>query len=325
MDPEKRNDTTGVGAMSAADDTADSNAEMTVENNAAPAVAEPAQPNRTTENTVEASSVTPAASETPASRPVATTETGTAETTASQPTSTATANTPKVSKLDFQNIFRTIWQIIVKPLTTLREALPNYDNGQKSGILAGVVLLISVLLSIVTGFFGVVFNSYCSGSGSHASCKISLDFDLLEYWKFGDFLFQTVCSTAVIMLVMAGVFYGIAKLFKSQKLSFWRSLTVVSLAMVPLVASGFVVALLGEFGFIGDIVVNLAACLTVAGLAYAAIIFYEGITHETDLTGNKKAYFVLLGTVATLIALAILAWLIGDKIGLGKTTLMLGL
>lgn len=224
----------------------------------------------------------------------------------------------KAQKQVKENPFLDIVQFVIKPVTVLKERLVQYDNPRNAGILAGVILLSSVLLSIISSFFSVIVTYNCTLS----HCGVGIDFGMLKYWDFGTFLFEDVASTVIIMLVIAGIFFGIAKLFKSQKASFWKVLSVVSLAMMPLVITGFVGAIIRSFAisssFISDFMGIVATFIVLLGGIYTAIIFYEGITASADLEGDHKVYFVILSALAVLIALAILMWLIGDKISLDE-------
>lgn len=212
------------------------------------------------------------------------------------------------------NPFEVLLGVFTKPMTTLEEAIPACGNFRTAGLMALIVLVASVILSVLAGAFTAIFSAYCLKTG--AACKV-LDFGDLKYFKFGEHFAYSALSTAVLMALVAGVFYGTVRIFKIKKPNFWRMLAIVSLAALPMLLTNFVGMIVGSFASLIEITNAIAMAIVAIGLIYAAVIFYEGVIAEAGVTGNKKVYYILISAAIALAVLVIVVWLGGDKLGLG--------
>ena len=200
---------------------------------------------------------------------------------AAQPQPQAQPKQPSDS-LPFGQHFKNIFHAAIHPVTGIPEVTKQYDKIGNAIMLAGIVV---VILSVV-------------------GCLTSLSVDIAQMVKLGKYYYASVPGTILKDIFYPFIYYGIrtfgmaglfllAGMIVKEKWSFARLLTVASLAAAP---AYLVSALLATYL---DLIpyVRFGSLISVTAYLYYIVMLYEGMSAETKLTGNKKA-FVLVAVFA---------------------------
>lgn len=207
---------------------------------------------------------------------------------------------------DTDNIIAIITACMLKPATTFREQSSGLSLAKNSCILAAIALVLSLITTLLSSMVSAVVERSCSYLKS--TCKLEIDFGNLGHLKYFDIIWQTLVGHAIALVVITGIFFGIAKLFKDRRANFWRTLSIAALAALPLA----LISLIGTLIF--NFIPGIGTILTLIALAVCIIVFFTGIVQSSDLSGDQRVYYLLASIVSTLVIMAILGWLLGDKI-----------
>lgn len=202
------------------------------------------------------------------------------------------------------NFFSFAVSAMLKPVTTLKDKIKNYNSFKSAGIATLIVAIFATLVSLLaTMFSAVLVRKYSFSSGY----KTSIDFSNLGEINYFKAIFLNLIIYIAVIAVIALIFFGVSRIFKKPETNYWRMLTVVAIASIPCVIASFLVPILSLLHVV------LAALVSIAGSLYSFYIFYEGINAEADITGDKKIYFNLVSTIIlVIVAYIIIRLLVED-------------
>lgn len=209
-----------------------------------------------------------------------------------QPVQQAAPAQPKQpsSMLPFGQHFKNLIKAATHPVTGPAEIVPTYDKIGNALFLAGIVVIICSLVATFT----------------------SLSIDLINWARY-----PRTYSDIIVGMILKDIFYPfivyafrtfgcaglmlLAGLIVKEKWSFAKLLATASLAVAP---AYIVREVLGTYlGLIPYI--RLGTLISTAAYIYYIVMLYEGMSAETKLTGNKKAFvlvsvFAIIGVLAGL-------------------------
>ena len=194
------------------------------------------------------------------------------------------------SMLPFGQHFKNLIKAATHPVTGPAEIVPQYDKIGNALFLAGIVVVICSLVATFT----------------------SLSIDLINLARY-----PRTYSDIIVGMVLKDIFYPfivyafrtfgcaglmlLAGLIVKEKWSFAKLLATACLAVAP---AYIVREVLGTYlGLIPYI--RLGTLISTAAYIYYIVMLYEGMSAETKLTGNKKAFvlvsvFAIIGVLAGL-------------------------
>lgn len=181
-----------------------------------------------------------------------------------------------------KNTFKMFLNLLLKPVTTIKEEVPKMGDLKDSGLLAGIVSILVGLISLVVAIFNVVrVKQYNYFSGETTTEWV---WDNLSGSTFGYF-FQVIIVMAIIIALIAGIIYVAGKIVKKE-VNYSKMLGLTSMSLVPAVASGLIVGPL-----LVKVYIPLGSLVMIAGLVYSFMILFTGINEEIKLKGDNKLYF----------------------------------
>ena len=196
------------------------------------------------------------------------------------------------SKNLFTIILMLLFNIILKPFTTIKEGLSKFENIKNSFIL-------SVIISGFATIFNLIYTMYNTVRVTSYFSDTSWEFSNLKYIDYVEVIGLNFLIYLVFAFAIAGVFY-IATLIVKKQVNFSKMVSICSLSIVPSIIGFFVLSpilvLISE---------SIAVLFAFICLIYSFIICYEGINYELDLDGNSK-FFVNFGSLSVLFVIVYL-------------------
>lgn len=205
------------------------------------------------------------------------------------------------------NLPQVILGVLTKPVSTIKSNLGNFTNFSNSAVLLGVVTLILTLTTLITTIVNtVVERSYSLFAGE---VKTKIDFDNLSDLDWVHALGAPILIYLAVVLILSGLFFGVAKLFKCQQVSYSRLVGIYAAALVPL-------AIVNLVSLLGLLYAPIGIIVTLIGSAYCWYIFYEGASLEVPLDGDRKVlYHLTCFTIAIVAIFIVLRIVVGSTLG----------
>lgn len=184
------------------------------------------------------------------------------------------------------NAFVSMFKVIKKPFTAMKEELPKFNNIKKSAVLAIIVTLIATIASLIqTMFNSVRVVDYNFFSGKSTTTWVWDNLKDIEYIKV---IGQNLLLFLGIIVAIAFVYYIGSLIIKKQP-NFGRMLGIAAMGIVPLYISALILA-----PILNLIWTPLGMVVTVMGGVYSLLMIYETMNDEVALEGNVKYYFNLV-------------------------------
>ncbi|MCI8446682.1 MAG: zinc-ribbon domain-containing protein [Bacilli bacterium] len=191
-------------------------------------------------------------------------------------------NNSKKIKLSIGEYFHIIFSTILKPSTTFKEKLNEFENIKNSIVIALIISCIATLVTLVKTMISAVrVTSYWSN-------EVKWVWENLKEIKYIQVIGQTFLIYLGIIFVVACVYY-IAGLVVKKQPNFSRLLGVTAISVVPMLLCALLLSPL-----LTMIYAPLGVGVTIFGAVYTLIIIYETINNEILLEGNAKYYFNLI-------------------------------
>lgn len=204
-------------------------------------------------------------------------------------------NTSKTEnvKMNFIDYFTIILAVLLKPFTSLKEKLNNFNEFQNSAILSVIVSVIAMLITLVKTIISTV---RVTTGGFFSESKTEWVWENLKEIEFVKVIGMNLLVFLGIIFAIACVYY-IAGLIVKKQSNFSRLLGVAAISVVPMLLCALLVSPL-----LAMIYAPLGMGVTIFGAVYTLIIIYETINNEISLEGNAKYYFNLICLSILLIA-----------------------
>lgn len=207
-----------------------------------------------------------------------------------------------------------LFNILLKPIKTLKEKIKFYANPKNGFILAGVVALATMIVRVVVSFIMALIQKQCTTSIFGSGSCLSIG----EKLKAIDWMGITLKHLLVILIAMfavAGVYY-IASLIAKKSTNFMRLLTITAVSFIPAcVASYLLVPIFSWIHF------NFGMIFSIIGMVYSLIIFFTAMKDEITFdSADKNVYFHLI----CVSVLLIIVYFIGYNMLMGAVTGSMG-
>lgn len=188
-------------------------------------------------------------------------------------------------KTSTTNVFVSMFKVIKKPFTAMKEELPKFNNIKNSAILAIIVTLIATIASLIqTMFNSVRVVNYNLWTGTTTTWV----WDNLKEIEYIKVIGQDLLIFLGIIVAIAFVYYIGSLIIKKQP-NFGRMLGIAAMGIVPLYISASIIA-----PILTLIWAPLGMVVTVMGGVYSLLMIYETMNDEIALEGNAKYYFNLV-------------------------------
>lgn len=197
-------------------------------------------------------------------------------------TNTNQYNNTSTNKVTIMGCISTILAVILKPYTTFKEELDNYDDFKNSAILSLIISIGATLISLITTMISAVkVNSYFSE-------KTKWVWENLKDIDYIQFIGKNILIYLGIIFSIAVVYY-IASLIVKKQVNFSRLLGISALAITPMLICTLILTPLLTLVW-----AEISLPITIVGGIYTIILLYEGMNNEIKLEGNLKCYFNLI-------------------------------
>lgn len=197
-----------------------------------------------------------------------------------------------------QNLFKTILNSIIKPISTTKEELTIFDNFKTAGLTAALVVALATIITLVTIIISIVRVQRIF------SDEIVWEWDRLKYFDF----FKTSGTIFLIfagaIVLLAGTYY-VASLITKKKAKFQNLLATCAISILPAIIS---ISILSPI--LSKIYLPLGLIISGVGIIYTIVILFEHINKELSLDNNKKIYV----NIASVAAFLLVAYFVGTKI-----------
>lgn len=181
-----------------------------------------------------------------------------------------------------------LFNILLKPIKTLKEKIDNYAEPKNGFILAGVVALATMIVRVVVSFVMALIQKQCTTSIFGKGSCLSVG----EKLKAIDWMGITLKHLLIIlisMFVVAGIYY-LASLIAKKTVNFMRVLTITAVSFVPACATMYLLTPI--FGWIH---IHLGVIITIIGFVYSLVIFFSAMRDELKFeSADKAVYFNLI-------------------------------
>lgn len=227
-----------------------------------------------------------------------------------EPTPAAPAPTAPASNF---NIIQTLIGVITKPITTIKSSIPNFSDFKNPAIIAGIIALVMSISSLIGSIMSVVIER------SLFSTETKINFDNLKKLDWGSAIFVPLTVFFMSIFTTSLVLFGVARIFKCKQATYAHIVGILALSLVPL-ALGSIVSTI-----FSTIYSPISFFITAATSCYSGFIFYEGLSAEIALEGDKKVFYftvcILIPIILITLAFSVLSSLLGPIV----TNLLTGL
>ena len=181
------------------------------------------------------------------------------------------------------NCLMFILNVILKPVSTLKEKLKDYSDFKSSGILVVFVSLGTMLINLLGSMISVVFyKGYSFKKGS----TFNVDFGNLKNLDYFDLIVKQFIQFIIVVVAVAGIYYIVSLIFKKSA-NFFKLVTISAVSFIPFViATGFVAVILNY------IYIPLSLFVTLGALIYSLLTFVNAMDEELNIDDSTlKVYF----------------------------------
>ena len=190
--------------------------------------------------------------------------------------------------LSFGDYFKSLINAATKPVTGCSEEAKKYDRVGSAFLLCAISVGIITILGFTSSVITTTIGKYWPDTNVAVMIRLITKF------------FSPLIHYALRTAGFAGIMTLIGLILK-EKWSFARMLAITSMAILPAaVVDVLVVDILSSISVASSVfntlmkIFPLTTVISSACSIYAFIIMYEGITQETKLTGNKKAFVYII-------------------------------
>lgn len=200
----------------------------------------------------------------------------------------------------FLDIFKYLGSIFVKPIDTYKNNKDKVSNPVFAFVLSAIVSLFMVITNLVVSIIDIMrVEKYTFGKGYETFWQFSNIKDL----NFLELIFRDFFVYAIIILVIAGVFY-LSSLVIKKEVNFFKSISITATSIIPFVLCVFVLSPLLTMVWSHFVVINLI------GFVYSASLLLNLYNIEISIDGNNKVYYYAVNmSILVLIAYIVIVTL----------------
>lgn len=206
-----------------------------------------------------------------------------------------------------------ILNVILKPVSTLKEKIENYSNIKTAGILVVLVsfgrMIINLLGKMISAVFTKEITNYWSGD-----TKLSVNFENLKELDYLSLIFKEFFMFIVVMAALAGIYYIVAMIMKKNA-NYFKLVTIATVSFITSIVIGSFVSVIVAY-----IYAPLATFLVCAAFIYSFLTFVNAMDDELNIDdSNLKVYF---HTICLTVVIIIAYYVTANKIDNSLTNLL---
>lgn len=185
------------------------------------------------------------------------------------------------------NYFSYIIAFFLKPFQSYKNEENKFNNTKNSLIFSVIVAVIMMISKLLQTVIKTVF--YQTVDYSTYKLKTAVDFGRLKYIKWFDLIGKNLLVYALIIAVIALVYYIISLLFR-KKINYIKTLSITATSLIPFAIGGILIS-----GILIRIWMPLYYIVLVASTLYTVLIFINLMNEELIFDdADTKIYFHLL-------------------------------
>lgn len=210
-----------------------------------------------------------------------------------------------MKNFDIKKTFNDLLAFCLRPCKT-------YDKNSSSitvkgsFIFAGIVTVLVMVAGILGSLIGTIKSTSCSLFGG---CETVWFKNFGSGIDWGLVTYKTLLINAVVMLVVAGIFY-LAGLVIKKEVKFDKLLTICAIVLIPSIVGTIATNFFGMFWDVLGIIIGLAVAI------FEIITFVTLLNKEFDFDGDKKViFYTVVFTIILFIAYLLIINNIGNILG----------
>lgn len=192
-------------------------------------------------------------------------------------------------KNDFIQVILTcllfILNVILKPVSTLKEKVKDYSNIKTTGILVGVVAFGRMIINLLGNMISVVFvKKYTNYYSSET--KLVFNFENLKELDYFSLIVKELFGFVIVVAALALIYYLVALVMKKNA-NYFRLTAIATVSFIPVIIIGSFVSVIVNY-----IYAPLSIFLVFASLIYSLLTFINACDDELSIDdSNLKVYF----------------------------------
>lgn len=206
-----------------------------------------------------------------------------------------------------KDAFSTIVEIMKKPVSGMKDKLKSFSEPKAPVTIACITVIVATLSGVISTLYNTVVSKKCyilSGK-----CETTVSWDSVGDIKWFDLIGRTLLMYVGAIAIASAVTFAVSRVMKTKSSNYWQLVSILSVAMLPLILCSLVGTLLGGLWSVLPIV------FMVVGGAFSGYIYYEGVNNSLELDGDKKVFFHTINTFAiVVVALIALRLILGTSI-----------
>lgn len=193
-----------------------------------------------------------------------------------------TPNSIPVLNITYINFVKSI---LLRPITTLRDGMANFENAKFSIIFMLIISGIMTIINLGQTVFNLVYIKSVSWLGDK---KGEWVWSNLKYLKWGEVIFKKFLIYSCIIAGLA-LIYFLASLILKKQISYIKLLGIVSISIIPIIIINLLIS-----SIISVIYFPLSPICSSIGLLYTVLLLIYGVEMELKLENNDLKLFVNL-------------------------------
>lgn len=207
-----------------------------------------------------------------------------------------------------------LFNMLLKPIKTLKEKIEFYASPKNGFILAGVIALASMIVRVVVSLINALIKKQCTTSLFGEKNCLSVG-DKLGNIDWMGITLKHLLTILILMFAVAGIYY-VASLIVKKTTNFMRLLTIAAVSLVPMCIATYLLS-----PILGSISLHIGFITTVVGMVYSLVIFFTAMKDEITFGSADQAVYFNLVCVSVII---IVAYIIGYNILVNTMTSSIG-
>lgn len=217
-----------------------------------------------------------------------------------QPQQTQSYNSSTAGSLNYMFF---ILAVLLKPITSIKEELHKFENTKTSIIFAGIISVVTTIISLIKTIFSTVYTPASPGFYGYGATEAHWAWDNLKNLNWGEAIFKNFLLYAGALLAIALVYY-LASLIIKKKASFQRLLGIASISAIPIILCSLVISPL-----IAKLYSPLGIIVTIIGAVYTLILLLDGINREMAFEDNDTKIYTNLACLSILVSVGYYAFM----------------
>lgn len=173
-----------------------------------------------------------------------------------------------------------ILNVILKPMTTIKEKIKNYSDIKSAGILVGIIALGRTIINLLGTMINAIFVKNIFKD------KLEIHFEYLKNLNYFDLLIKETIGFIIIIMGVAGIYY-IVSLIMKKTCSYLKLTSITAVSFVPFIIVAGLISVI-----INYIYAPISFFITIGAFVYSLLTFIGACNEEIKIDdSNLKIYF----------------------------------